>query len=256
MKTTSNRRTKPRSSYSATAVVFLGNEQFTARIVNISASGVLIYPPVRRSKGTFLRLHLSLPALREMLDVDGVVVRETTHKGYYAWGVHFHDPTPDVVALLDTYVTWKREKVAQRLALLAQEKAQKSTGRGHPAVGRPTTGGGFPAVGSTATGPELPAVRGATPAQDTPATGQGQRQVDRSTTGPHHRDVVSAKKEQTRKPSRVRSEAEARWHERAKATKADQELQHLYRAALRDVLGKRSTKNKPEADKKKKGWFW
>jgi len=47
-----------------------------------------------------------LPALEQVLDVDGFVKREAEKDDYYTWGVQFHQPSARAVALIDTYVEW------------------------------------------------------------------------------------------------------------------------------------------------------
>lgn len=86
--------------------MYVGNQQFTARVVNVSAQGVLIVPPVDQPRGAFIRINLTLPALDRVIDVDGVVTREADVDGYRAWGVQFHEPSAEARALLETFVRW------------------------------------------------------------------------------------------------------------------------------------------------------
>ncbi|MBW2735583.1 MAG: PilZ domain-containing protein [Deltaproteobacteria bacterium] len=105
-----DRRVAPRCAYSATAVVYVANEQLVCRAIDISTSGMLIIPPTRRERGSFLRVNLSLPSFDEVLDVDAIVVREAEVNGRYAWGVAFHDPDERVVQLLGAFVQWALER--------------------------------------------------------------------------------------------------------------------------------------------------
>jgi hypothetical protein len=100
------RRREPRIPFAARADVSLGNDRFVCDLVNISASGALLLPPRTGHPGTFARFNLSLPALDEVLDVDTVVVRETTVDGRYAWGVQFTWMSPRTSALLRAYIQW------------------------------------------------------------------------------------------------------------------------------------------------------
>lgn len=101
-----DRRLSPRCAYSATAIVYVGSEQLVCRAVDISSGGMLIIPPNRRERGSFLRINLSLPSFDEVLDIDAIVVREAEVNGRYAWGVAFHEPEPRVVKLLAAFVQW------------------------------------------------------------------------------------------------------------------------------------------------------
>ena len=63
-----DRRAAPRCAYSATAIVYVGNEKLVCRAVDISSGGMLIIPPTRGARGSFLRVNLSLPSFDEVLD--------------------------------------------------------------------------------------------------------------------------------------------------------------------------------------------
>lgn len=105
-----DRRRAGRAAYSITAVVYLRDERFTARVLNLSASGLLIIPPVDAAPGTLVRLNLTLPGLDQIIDVQGVVAREELVEGYRAWGVEFHGTARETAGLLETYVEWARER--------------------------------------------------------------------------------------------------------------------------------------------------
>ena len=123
-----DRRASKRTDYSATAVVYVGKERLTSRAVNVSAEGMLIIPPVRVRAGSRLRINLTLPALDQIVDLDGVVVRETFVEGYAASGIQFEDPPEETRAALDEFVKWAGDAKAKgglpRAARRAEEAEQ------------------------------------------------------------------------------------------------------------------------------------
>jgi hypothetical protein len=131
-----------RYPYSGEALVSMENEQFTCRAVEIGVNGLVLIPPVRSGIGRFARMNLSLPGLDEVIDVDGIVVRETKADGYYALEMRFHEPSKRASALLAVFVRWVEKKV-----------------RAGNAIRRLTTSGGIASVRRRGTGPNLETVR-------------------------------------------------------------------------------------------------
>ena len=85
-------------------VVLAAGRTLDCKAANLSASGMLLYPPARARPGLPLRVVFSLPALEERLELDATLVREGTAGGRYAWGVAFTEVAPQVGTLLRTYV--------------------------------------------------------------------------------------------------------------------------------------------------------
>lgn len=96
--------------YSVTAVVYLGEERFTARVLNVSSGGLLLIAPVDAPLATRLRLNLTLPGLDQIVDVQADITRDERVEGYRAWGVRLVEPAPDTAILLQTYVDWVAER--------------------------------------------------------------------------------------------------------------------------------------------------
>lgn len=195
--------------YTATAIVYVGNEQFHCRATDLSVRGVVLFPQVRRTAGSFIRINLCLPAFQDLLDVDGVVARETVRNGYYAWRVHFHEIPAAVEVLVRTYVTWDKYRQV-RLVRGEQDAPKRSPTATHEAIQRRVTGPNLPRV----TTDMFPRVRPTDLA----------RAADGGGTMPH--DLQRA---------RQRRQAEARWQARQAAAKAKHELRKLYREALKDL---------------------
>ena len=136
------RRGADRTGYSATALVFVANERYTCVVLNISPTGLLVIPPLREKPGVFVRLNLTLPALDEVIDVDGVIIREGEARGHYAWGIEFVDPPEHVQKVIRTYIRWateNRDALRRPEHKLPSSKAQsaindKSTGPAYPAI--------------------------------------------------------------------------------------------------------------------------
>ena len=228
------RRSSPRTEYSATAIVYLGNEQFTCRIADLSRTGLLVFPPVRRGSGTFVRLNISLPALEQVLDVDGFVMREAERDGYYTWGVQFHQPSARAAALIETYVEWdrKREAAAEEpgLSSISVEIEKKGTGQDFPVV----------EIGEQSTqGEVIP--------QEEPAPPEPRNEPDPASPPempPHWLPPKTQEKtgeEQTitskfrAVQARQRMEADERWQARKEREEAQKDLRDLYAEALKNL---------------------
>ena len=106
------RRKATRIPYPAEATVFVGSRQLTCRVVNLSADGVLIIPPNPIKPNQFVRLNISLPYLEEVLDLDGVVTRETRHEDDYGVVVQFHELPVASETLIRTFVRWAKLRKA------------------------------------------------------------------------------------------------------------------------------------------------
>ncbi len=192
-------KTSAAKDYSATAVVFVGNKQFVCRATSLSASGVLLFPRTRCPKGTFLRVNLCLPGFSDLLDLDCVVERETSAKGYYAWRVTFHEPSETERTLIQTYAAWN-----------AYRKLRKTQEVRSPTASHPT-------IRRRMTGPDLPRIK----------TGMYPAVSDR------------APEETMLSYQRRKQQANVRRKERMASAKAKHELRELYRAALKDLDGKK-----------------
>lgn len=98
------RRRSRRVRCSIPANVFVTNSRFAGRIVNLSIDGVLVVPRVRGTPETFVGINLFPEGCHKALDLDGIVVRETTERAHYAWGIRFFTPGADTVVRLKAYV--------------------------------------------------------------------------------------------------------------------------------------------------------
>lgn len=238
-----DRRESRRERYSAMAIAFVGNKQFTCRIADISQTGVLLYAPVEQPPGAFMRLNLCLPAVSEVIDVDGVLVRVTAIKDHPAWGIKFFEPSPEVPALIGGFLTWL-EHQKTRVGLGGDTKltvsippspaeeimARSATGP-HLPVGGPRSA--RPPSGERASVTSPPA--SASPPERRPASVSPPER--RPATGPHFPRVGSGEFSSTEQSNdrRLKAEIEARWKAREEAIRASKELRKIYKDALKDI---------------------
>jgi len=89
-----------------------------------------------------VRLNLTLPALDEVIDVDGVIAREGQARGYYAWGIELVDPPARVVELIRTYIRWAKENAEA----LQQPHNKLPSSKAEEAIEAKATGPAYPAV--------------------------------------------------------------------------------------------------------------
>jgi hypothetical protein len=113
-----DRRRAPRAEYSVTTVVYLAQARFTARVLNLSATGLLLIPPVDAEVGAPVHLNLTLPGLDEIIAVDGTLAREEDVEGYRAWGIELRGASDETQALIEAYVGWVRRREEQLDATL------------------------------------------------------------------------------------------------------------------------------------------
>ena len=135
-----------RYPYAGEALVSFQNEQFTCRAVDIGVNSLILIPPSRATVGVYARMNLSLPGLDEVIDVDGIVTRETKADGYYAVEVRFHDSSRRAAALLATFVRWRESRQRAGTGL-----HRLSTSPGMAAVRRRGTGPNLDAIPKSAT---------------------------------------------------------------------------------------------------------
>lgn len=223
----------PRQEYSSGAVLFAGNRQLTCRLINIAASGVLLYAADELSRGTFLRINLTLPGVDQVLDVDGVVARTGTREGHILLGIRFLSRSEEFKTLLATFLKWaaeKREKKARRK--VATEKRSKV----------PTSGSARP----------RPAPTGAHPARP---LSRAEQLLERQTTGPHFPRVSTARltaRVPTLTPpngpvsraeqQRNKAQVEERWRQREREARKQKKLRSLYRDALQELERETTTR--------------
>ena len=108
------RRSVPRIPYHAHAYVFCHNRKHICQVINMSCRGALLTPPIQVKNGTFIRLNLKLPQLDELIDVDAVVIRDTTVGQSHAWGVSFLNVSKRTDALMRTFVDWVIQQNEER----------------------------------------------------------------------------------------------------------------------------------------------
>jgi hypothetical protein len=210
----SQKRSAPRTRYSSTAIVFLANKQYTCRVTNLSTQGALMVSPIHAPPNTYLRINISLPGLDQILDLDGIVTRETQVKGYYAWGVKFHQPSSEATALIETFQKW----VSDEQKKINHEFERPLTKSRPPTVSRPRphlpSSDGLKTIQSRVTGPTYPRVS----------------------------DRALKSREEQRQPARTLEDVEARWRQREEEQKAKRELEKLYRSALQEFSTDTKTK--------------
>jgi len=170
-------------------------------VADLSKTGLLIFPPVQRGVGTFLRLNISLPGLDKVLDVDAFVMREGEKDGYYVWGVQLHELSPRAEALINTYVEWERKRTSE-----GEEPAQD--------------------LAAEAPQEETPAADRSPVAELVPV-------VDQAPGGPKQTETITAKFRAA--AAKQRQEVDERWQERQAREKADKELRDLYTDALKNL---------------------
>lgn len=108
------RRSVPRIPFHAHAYVFCHNRKHICQVINMSCRGALLTPPIHVKIGTFIRLNLKLPQLDELIDVDAVVIRDTTVGNTHAWGVSFINVSERAEVLMKTFVNWVLQQNEER----------------------------------------------------------------------------------------------------------------------------------------------
>lgn len=221
-----DRRKSPRTSYPAAALVYVGNEQHSCQVADLSKDGLLIYPPVRQGVGTFVRLNVPLPALDQVLDVDGFVVREDDRDGRYTWGVQLHEPSPRAAALIEAYVNWDR---AQEPGAEAPRRLKQESSEWEPV---------------SALSEKEPRAQ---PQPEEPPRAEGQAQeepqvpLEDRTTRPFSRVEVPLEEGRSvtgqlrAAVTQQRKEADERWRARQEKERAEKELRDLYAEALKNM---------------------
>ena len=270
IKQTTERRGSPRADYFAAALVWVGNHQFSCDIANLSGPGVMLFPPERHGRGTFLRINIKLPALDQVLDVDGFVVREGQKDGFYCWGVKFHQPSKKAEVLLRTYVQWRRkprpvqgqqaaadlgtvsQSVAPQVTLLAAEESAAPRTPSSPA---PPPSASKPATNKTPAKPASPpAAKSLPPPAARPAPHVSSEQQPQARAAPlkpagrtPQKPVAAAEQGKANgKPPTItsqyravleqrRREADQRWHERQEKEESKRKLRKLYEDALKNL---------------------
>ncbi|MCA9664424.1 MAG: PilZ domain-containing protein [Myxococcales bacterium] len=137
-----DRRRESRLEHSATALVYVGNDTHLCHILNLGPRGLLVAPPVHHAPGAFVRLNLTLPALDEVIDVDGVIVREGEARGFYAWGIELVDPPARVLEVIRTYIRWARDNAAA----LREPQNKLPSSRAEEQLENKATGPAYPRV--------------------------------------------------------------------------------------------------------------
>jgi hypothetical protein len=88
--------------YRIEATLVTPGMSYTCEVINLSATGILVLPPVRFCVGARLRVVLPFPGYLEPIQLKGRVVREGEHSGRYALGIGFDLlPVDALVALMN-----------------------------------------------------------------------------------------------------------------------------------------------------------
>jgi hypothetical protein len=80
-------------------IVQCENRAHVCRPGNISATGMLIYPPSPLSPPSVMHILLT-PDRKRWVGVEGHFVREATEREAYGWGVSFARTSPQVMRML------------------------------------------------------------------------------------------------------------------------------------------------------------
>lgn len=95
----------PRVPYRIQATLVTADRFYHCEVINLSATGILLLPPVRCCVGASLDVVLPLPGSRAPVQLKGWVVREGEHSGRYALGIDFDLLPIDVLLALMWLVT-------------------------------------------------------------------------------------------------------------------------------------------------------
>lgn len=101
------RRSQPRAKLAAPAVVFLANDRFDCRVIDISAAGIALWCPLDSPPGHFLRLHFTFAprgGIARWHEADGMIVRKTPSAGGAILGVQFAVVDDRVIRDVHEYV--------------------------------------------------------------------------------------------------------------------------------------------------------
>ncbi len=103
-----DRQPMSRADLSAPAVAFVGRERHSLEIKNISTTGAALTTDSDLAVTELVMLTFGLPRLSQGLAINGIVVRkEPLEKGSLV-AVEFVDPSKQVVAAIDRYVSGSR----------------------------------------------------------------------------------------------------------------------------------------------------
>jgi hypothetical protein len=86
--------------YRIEATLMTPGMTYACEVINLSATGILILPPVRFCIGARLRVVLPFPGYLEPIQLKGRVAREGAHSGRYALGIYFDLLPIDVLVAL------------------------------------------------------------------------------------------------------------------------------------------------------------
>lgn len=126
-----DRRAAPRVPFQAKVFLDAMGRRIDCRGSNLSATGMLLFPPARAGVGLAVRVHFVLPGTPQVNTVGGTLVRNGEVDGTYCLGVCFTDVSADIDQRI-------REFVAQRIAAFKGQSSENSTTGGDRAhaVGR------------------------------------------------------------------------------------------------------------------------
>lgn len=111
------KRRAPRVQTSTTARVWVGDEEISVQLVNLSALGILAVPARRLMVGMVVLMELSLPE-HDALHLAAEVVREDVVDGHYAVGLQLKDLPEDVARMLSEFVRKTRQKTQPHAAIV------------------------------------------------------------------------------------------------------------------------------------------
>ena len=132
------RRSMARATLETRATVHLANQEFSCLTRDVSSEGLALtghsstLPP-----GTFMRVHLRLPDGRDMLDLDGILVRTDLRSSGMVWGLRFIAHQRTAQRRIKDYV---EEHAAGSSTVLTRARHSHSSGSGLTSIGRGTPG--------------------------------------------------------------------------------------------------------------------
>lgn len=140
------RRLAPRARLETRATVHMLNQELICHTRDLSADGLALFSlDSSVPSGTFMRVHLKLPDEREILNLDGILVRTDPLSTGIVWGLRFLECEANAQTKIERYVS---ARASRHLAAGSTSKP----GEGFTSVGgHTTTIGGMPPEPSTAT---------------------------------------------------------------------------------------------------------
>ena len=99
------RRMAPRARLETYATVHVANQELRCHTRDLSAEGLaLIVDEDPVPSGTFMRVHLKLPDEKQVIDLDGILVRTHPESTGIVWGLRLLECEPPARSSIDRFV--------------------------------------------------------------------------------------------------------------------------------------------------------